>query len=143
MTYELFPSSLAPFEEPSQQVDTTSAGYDIEGIMQQLMQETGCSADEAGAAVMRQLQAKKAAKALPDVPYSKLRTEAERKEYMRRIRENVAQDTWLPPQMREIAEADMSVAQAQAQFAENMKKKGSSHPMHSTQAAIDFFRNQK
>ncbi|MGC0856775.1 hypothetical protein WKG94_20135 [Pantoea agglomerans] len=140
MTYELFPSTPDTDNAPT---DTSSSGYDIEGIMHQLMQQTGCSADEAGAAVMRQLQAKKASQALPDVPYSKLRNEAERKEYMKRIRQSVTQDAWIPPQMREVEEGDISVAQAQAQFAENMKKKGSASPMHSSQAAIDFFRSLK
>ncbi|WP_337029501.1 hypothetical protein [Pantoea agglomerans] len=137
MTYELFPDSPAPSEHPS----TDTQGYDIHGIMQQLMAQTGCSAEEAGAAVMRQLAAKKAAKALPDVPYSKLQTEAERTEYMRRIREST-QSSVMDKRTREMHESEQTVADAQKAFAERMRQRSVDQgPMRSNAAAVDFFRN--
>lgn len=140
MTYELFPSSPA---QPSQQTDTTPAGYDIENIIQQLMQQTGCSAEEAGAAVMRQLAAKKKAAALPDVPYSKLQTEAERMAYMKTLREST-ENRVMDKRTREMHESEQRVAAEQEAFAQRMRERSVSQgPMHSTQAAIDFFRTQK
>lgn len=139
MTYELFPSSPAPSEHPA----TDAQGYDIEGIMHQLMQETGCSVEEAGVAVMRQIEAKKKATTLPDVPYSKLRTEAERSAYMKTLRESTMAHP-MDKRTREMYESEQAVAEAQEAFKQRMKQRSVAQgPMRSTQAAIDFFRNQK
>lgn len=139
MTYELFPSSPAPSEHPA----TDAQGYDIEGIMHQLMQETGCSVEEAGVAVMRQIEAKKKATTLPDVPYSKLRTEAERSAYMKTLRESTMAQS-MDKRTREMYESEQAVAEAQEAFKQRMKQRSVAQgPMRSTQAAIDFFRNQK
>jgi hypothetical protein len=139
MTYELFPSSPAPSEHPA----TDAQGYDIEGIMHQLMQETGCSVEEAGVAVMRQIEAKKKATTLPDVPYSKLRTEAERSAYMKTLRESTMAHS-MDKRTREMYESEQAVAEAQEAFKQRMKQRSVAQgPMRSTQAAIDFFRNQK
>lgn len=139
MTYELFPTSPAPSEHPA----TDAQGYDIEGIMHQLMQETGCSADEAGAAVMRQIEAKKKATTLPDVSYSKLKTEAERSAYMKTLRESTMAQS-MDKRTREMYVSEQAVAEAQEAFKQRMKQRSVAQgPMRSTQAAIEFFRNQK
>lgn len=139
MTYELFPSSPAPSEHPA----TDAQGYDIEGIMHQLMQETGCSVEEAGVAVMRQIEAKKKAATLPDVPYSKLKTEAERSAYMKTLRESTMAQS-MDKRTREMYESEQAVAEAQEAFKQRMKQRSVAQgPMRNTQAAIDFFRNQK
>jgi hypothetical protein len=110
--------------------------------MHQLMQETGCSADEAGAAVMRQIEAKKKAATLPDVPYSKLKTEAERSAYMKTLRESTMAQS-MDKRTREMYESEQAVAEAQEAFKQRMKQRSVAQgPMRSTQAAIDFFRNQ-
>lgn len=139
MTYELFPSSPAPSEHPA----TDAQGYDIEGIMHQLMQETGCSVEEAGVAVMRQIEAKKKATTLPDVPYSKLRTEAERSAYMKTLRESTMAQS-MDKHTREMYVSEQAIAAEQQAFAQRMRERSVSQgPMRSTQAVIDFFRNQK
>lgn len=138
MTYELFPSSPAPSEHPA----TDAQGYDIEGIMHQLMQETGCSADEAGAAVMRQIEAKKKATTLPDVPYSKLKTETERSAYMKTLRESTMAQS-MDKRTREMYESEQRVAASQEAFKQRMKQRSVAQgPMRSTQAAIEFFQKK-
>ncbi|MFT4271682.1 MAG: hypothetical protein QM578_11775 [Pantoea sp.] len=123
--------------------DTTAPSFDIEAIMQRLMAETGCSAQEAAAAVARQLDKRSQAKAMPEQSYFSLQSKEEKADYMRRIRENASSSFFMTPAMKQAEQADVSIAAAQAQFAENMKKKGSASPLHSTQAAIDFFRSRK
>ncbi|QHJ80831.1 MAG: hypothetical protein [Bacteriophage sp.] len=143
MTYELFPSAPAPSDEPAQEAAVDSQGYDIHDIMNQLMAQTGCSAEEAGAAVMRQLAAKKASQALPDVPYSKLRTEAERTEYMRRLRSST-QNQVMDKRTREMYESEQAVAAEQEAFKQRMRQRSVGQGMmHSNAAAIDFFRSLK
>ncbi|PIF21295.1 hypothetical protein [Candidatus Pantoea floridensis] len=120
-----------------------STDVNIQEIMQQLMAQTGCNAEEAGAAILRQLAAKKKASALPDVPYSKLETEAQRAEYMRRIREGTEART-MDKRMREEHNSELRTIEAQKQFAQRMRDRSKAQgPMHSTQAAIDFFRSRK
>lgn len=123
--------------------DTTAPSFDLEGIMQQLMQQTGCSAQEAADAVARQLSKRSQAKAMPEQSYSSLRSKEEKADYMRRIRENTSSNFFMTPAMKAAESADINIAEAQAQFAENMKKKGSDSPLRNTQAAIDFFRSSR
>jgi len=119
------------------QTSQDASGADVETFMQQLMQETGCSAEEAGQAYMRQLAKQKEAKAIPQQSYFSLQTKEEKAEYMKRIRENASGSVWIPPQLKELEQSDVNVANAQAQFMQNMRSKAT----NTNQDAIDFFRN--
>lgn len=135
MSTSLFDNAYSPTEQ--------GPDVNIQEIMQQLMAQTGCNAEEAGAAILRQLAAKKKASALPDVPYSKLETEAQRAEYMRRIRENTKSRT-MDKRTREEHESELRTIEAQKQASQRMNDRSKAlGPMHSTQAAIDFFRSRK
>lgn len=128
-------SSVAPQEELLS--STPSHDTDVETFMQQLMQETGCSAEEAGEAYLKQLSKKKEQETgIPEGSYFKMDA-AQKAEYMKRIRTNAVANTYIPPQLKELEQSDVNVANAQAQFMQNMRSKAT----NTNQAAIDFFRN--
>lgn len=131
------PSLFDTQPAPAHQDAPEASGADVETFLHQLMAETGCSAEEAGEAYMRQLAKQKEAKALPQQSYFSLQTKEEKAEYMKRIRENASGSVWIPPQLKELEQSDINVANAQAQFTQNMKAKSK----NTNQAAIDFFRN--
>lgn len=120
--------------------DTTASSFDIEAIMQQLMQQTGCSAQEAADAVARQLAKRSQAKQAPQETYSSLYGREAQADYMRRIRESTNTEYFMTPAMKDIQRGDVAVAEAQVQFAENMKNKARGN---TNANAIDFFRNAR
>lgn len=145
MTDKLFPTQpqqdiFAASGEPS----TSTAGYDVPSMIQQLVNE-GFSHEESAGAVARYIsnRAQEAA-----VQHSvngsamKMRTDAERIEYMKSLRAQVSPNVWVPPQMQEEYASEQRVADAQQQFMQNMKARASQGGMlRSSQAAMEFFRN--
>lgn len=131
----LFDNTPSLFDTP--QTSQDASGADVETFMQQLMAESGCSAEEAGAAYLRQLAKQKEQEtSLPEGSYFSMNT-AQRAEYMKRLRANAVANTYIPPQLKELEQSDVNVANAQAQFMQNMRSKAT----NTNQAAIDFFRN--
>jgi len=131
----LFDNTPSLFDTP--QTSPDASGADVETFMQQLMQETGCSAEEAGEAYFRQVAKQKEQEiALPEGSYFSMNT-AQRAEYMKRLRANAVANTYIPPQLKELEQSDVNVANAQAQFMQNMRSKAT----NTNQAAIDFFRS--
>lgn len=131
----LFDNTPSLFDTP--QTSQNASGADVETFMQQLMAESGCSAEEAGAAYLRQVAKQKEQEtALPEGSYFSMNT-AQRAEYMKRLRANAVANTYIPPQLKELEQSDVNVANAQAQFMQNMRSKAT----NTNQAAIDFFRN--
>lgn len=120
--------------------DTTAPSFDIEAIMQRLMAETGCSAQEAADAVARQVAKRSQSKQAPQETYSSLYGREAQADYMRRIRESTNTEYFMTPAMKDIQRGDMAVAEAQAQFAQNMRDKARGN---TNANAIDFFRKAR
>lgn len=73
----------------------------------------------------------------------KLRSDKERIEYMQQLRAKVAPNVWIPPQMQAEYESEQRVAASQEAFKQRMRERSTAQgPMHSTQAAIEFFQKK-
>ncbi|WP_017347038.1 hypothetical protein [Pantoea sp. A4] len=120
--------------------EVQTSGYNIEQMVAQLVAE-GYSPEESGAAVLHYIQQQAKAQHSVNGSAMKLRSDKERAEYMRNLRSQVEPTVWIPPQMREQHASEQRIEQAQQEFVQRMKERGTSAGMmRSSQAAIDFFR---
>ncbi|MGG6175423.1 hypothetical protein ACQV2C_07795 [Pantoea allii] len=144
MTDQLFPSSQQDIFAASGEPSISTAGYDVPSMVQQLVNE-GFSHEESAGAVARYISNRAqetAAQHSVNGSAMKLRTDAERADYMKRLRSQVSPSVWIPPQMQEEYASEQRVAEAQEQFKQNMKARASQGGMmRSTQAAVDFFKS--
>lgn len=145
MTDKLFPTqSQQDIFGASGEPSTSTAGYDVPSMVQQLVNE-GFSYEESAGAVARYISQRAeetAAQHNVNGSAMKMRTDAERIEYMKSLRAQVSPNVWIPPQMQEEYASEQRVADAQQQFMQNMKARASQGGMlRSSQAAMEFFRN--
>lgn len=120
--------------------------FDLAAIKQQLMEQTGCSEQEAVDAIARQVAKRAAPKHNPilEVPFSQLRTDKERAEYMRAHSAKVAAEFNNDPYLKALAETDILSDEAEKQAMARMKERGTSQGMmRSVQAATDFFKKAR
>lgn len=144
MTDQLFPTQSQDIFATSGEPSTSTAGYDVPSMVQQLVNE-GFSYEESAGAVARYISQRAeetAAQHSANGSAMKLRTDAERADYMKRLRSQVSPNVWIPPQLQEEYASEQRVADAQEQFKQNMKARASQGGMmRSSQAAVDFFKS--
>jgi len=144
MTDQLFPSSQQDIFAASGEPSTSTARYDVPAMVQQLVNE-GFSYEESAGAVARYISQRAeetAAQHSVNGSAMKLRTDAERIEYMRQLRAKVTPNVWIPPHMQAQYESEQRVAASQEAFKQRMRDRSTAKgPMRSTQAAIDFFKS--
>lgn len=144
MTDQLFPTQSQDIFAASGEPSTSTAGYDVPSMVQQLVNE-GFSYEESAGAVARYISQRAeetAAQHSVNGSAMKLRTDAERADYMKRLRSQVSPNVWIPPQLQEEYASEQRVADAQEQFKQNMKARASQGGMmRSSQAAVDFFKS--
>lgn len=144
MTDQLFPTHSQDIFSASGEPSTSTAGYDVPSMVQQLVNE-GFSYEESAGAVARYISQRAeetAAQHSVNGSAMKLRTDAERADYMKRLRSQVSPNVWIPPQLQEEYASEQRVAEAQEQFKQNMKARASQGGMmRSSQAAVDFFKS--
>jgi len=133
------PSVLFPATESAPE---PSSSHDVEQMIEQLMAQ-GYGADESAEAVLRYINAQKAAQHSANGSAMKLRSDKERIEYMQQLRAKVAPNVWIPPQMQAEYESEQRVAASQEAFKQRMRERSTAQgPMRSTQAAIEFFQKK-